>query len=38
MMQTVRSQDGTPIAFEQIGAGPLLVLVGGAITTGATWG
>src|SRR5262245_58262515 len=28
-MQTVRSKDGTTIAFERSGAGPALILVGG---------
>lgn len=30
-MNTVISQDGTPIAFDQFGQGPALVLVGGAL-------
>ncbi|MFC7470982.1 alpha/beta fold hydrolase [Actinomadura keratinilytica] len=33
-MDTVVSQDGTPIAYEARGSGPVLVLVGGAMTTG----
>ncbi|MFD5027939.1 alpha/beta fold hydrolase [Streptomyces sp. NPDC058373] len=33
-MDTVVSQDGTPIAYERRGEGPTLVLVGGAMTTG----
>ncbi|MEU5401847.1 alpha/beta fold hydrolase [Streptomyces sp. NPDC005963] len=32
----VHSRDGTPIAYEQRGEGPPLVLVGGALCTGAT--
>lgn len=31
-MNIVRSQDGTPIAFDQIGQGPPLILVGGAFS------
>lgn len=31
-MQTVTSQDGTPIAFDQSGAGPAVILVGGALS------
>jgi pimeloyl-ACP methyl ester carboxylesterase len=34
-MRTVISKDGTPIAFEQSGQGPALVLVGGASATRA---
>lgn len=36
-MKTVTSRDGTTIAFEQLGQGPALILVGGAISdrTGA---
>lgn len=33
-MDTVVSQDGTPVSYERRGAGPTLVLVGGAMTTG----
>ncbi len=32
-MRTVISKDGTPIAFDQSGQGPALILVGGAMTT-----
>ena len=32
-MQTVRSVDGTTIAFDRSGQGPALILVGGAIST-----
>ena len=32
-METTRSNDGTTIAFDRLGAGPPLVLVGGASTT-----
>ncbi|MEU0990054.1 alpha/beta fold hydrolase [Streptomyces sp. NPDC005953] len=32
----VHSRDGTPIAYEQRGEGPPLILVGGALCTGAT--
>jgi pimeloyl-ACP methyl ester carboxylesterase len=31
-METVRSADGTPIAYDQSGHGPLLIMVGGAMT------
>jgi len=31
-MQTVRSKDGTTIAFDQSGSGPAMILVGGALT------
>lgn len=34
-MQTVRSKDGTTIAFETTGEGPAVVLVGGALSTRA---
>src|SRR5689334_22065178 len=30
-METVISRDGTPIAFDRRGAGPVVVLVGGAL-------
>lgn len=30
-MQTVRSADGTPIAFDRAGEGPALILVAGAL-------
>src|SRR4051794_654899 len=33
--QTI-SRDGTPIAYERIGKGPAVVLVSGAMSTGAT--
>jgi pimeloyl-ACP methyl ester carboxylesterase len=32
--RTVRSDDGTPIAFERSGEGPPLILVGGALSSG----
>jgi hypothetical protein len=32
-MRTVLSKDGTPIAFDQSGHGPALILVAGAMTT-----
>ena len=31
MIRTVRSSDGTTIAYEQVGTGPVLILVGGAL-------
>ena len=31
-METVRSQDGTTIAFDRSGRGPSLVIVGGALS------
>jgi pimeloyl-ACP methyl ester carboxylesterase len=34
-MQTAISADGTPIAFQEIGAGPTIVIVGGAFSTAA---
>ena len=34
-MQTVRSLDGTTIAFDRSGQGPALILVGGATSTRA---
>lgn len=34
-MDTVTSADGTPIAYEQTGAGPVVVIVGGAFSTAA---
>ncbi|MEX0954507.1 MAG: alpha/beta hydrolase [Rhizobiaceae bacterium] len=36
-MQTVRSTDGTPIAYEQQGSGPHLLLVHGTATIRAQW-
>jgi len=36
-MNTVISKDGTPIAFDQSGQGPALILVAGALTTRAAW-
>ena len=36
-MRTVISKDGTPIAFDQSGQGPALILVAGALTTRADW-
>ena len=32
MMRTVQSPDGTSIAYEQVGTGPVLILVGGAMS------
>jgi pimeloyl-ACP methyl ester carboxylesterase len=34
-MGTVTSKDGTTIAFERVGEGPALIVVGGALSTGA---
>ncbi|MFN8472638.1 MAG: alpha/beta hydrolase [Anaerolineae bacterium] len=34
-MRTVKSKDGTRIAFDQLGNGPVVILVGGATTTRA---
>jgi pimeloyl-ACP methyl ester carboxylesterase len=31
MMQHITSKDGTPIAYEKVGQGPALILVGGAL-------
>ena len=36
-MRTVISKDGTPIAFDQSGQGPALILVAGALTTRVDW-
>src|SRR5437588_10497247 len=36
-VKTVNSKDGTPIAFDQSGQGPALILVTGAFTTRADW-
>src|SRR5438105_1037623 len=36
-MRTVISKDGTPIAFDQSGQGPALILVAGALTTRPAW-
>ena len=36
-MKKVQSADGTPIAFDQLGKGPALILVTGALTTRADW-
>jgi pimeloyl-ACP methyl ester carboxylesterase len=36
-MRTVISKDGTPIAFDQSGQGPTLILVAGALTTRTAW-
>lgn len=36
-MRAVISKDGTPIAFDQSGQGPALILVAGALTTCADW-
>ncbi len=36
-MRTVISRDGTPIAFDQSGEGPALIMVTGALTTRADW-
>lgn len=35
-VRTVRSKDGTPIAFDQVGAGPPLILIVGAFNTRST--
>jgi pimeloyl-ACP methyl ester carboxylesterase len=35
--QFVTSKDGTPIAFDQVGSGPALVLVGGALSQRGAW-
>jgi pimeloyl-ACP methyl ester carboxylesterase len=37
LMRTVISKDGTPIAFDQSGHGPALILVTGALTTRVDW-
>jgi pimeloyl-ACP methyl ester carboxylesterase len=37
MSSSVTSRDGTPIAFEQAGQGPALILVAGALNTRADW-
>ncbi|GHO44267.1 alpha/beta fold hydrolase [Ktedonospora formicarum] len=36
-MKTVTSRDGTPIAFDQSGHGPVLILVTGALTKRVDW-
>jgi pimeloyl-ACP methyl ester carboxylesterase len=36
-MRIVFSKEGTPIAFDQSGQGPALILVAGALTTRADW-
>ena len=36
-MNQIISKDGTPIAFDQSGQGPALILVTGALTTRADW-
>jgi pimeloyl-ACP methyl ester carboxylesterase len=36
-MRTVISNDGTPIAFDQSGQGPALILVGGALCARLSW-
>ena len=36
-MKKVYSKDGTPIAFDQLGQGPALILVAGALNTHADW-
>jgi pimeloyl-ACP methyl ester carboxylesterase len=36
-MKTLISKDGTPIAFDQSGQGPALILVTGALTTRTDW-
>lgn len=36
-MRTVISKDGTPIAFDQSGQGPTLILVAGALSTRVKW-
>ena len=35
-MQTIRSNDGTTIAFDKAGNGPALILVGGMFEQGLT--
>jgi pimeloyl-ACP methyl ester carboxylesterase len=37
-MRTVKSNDGTAIAFDQVGAGPPVIMVGGAFNTRAATG
>ncbi len=37
-METVRSKDGTPIAYQRSGTGPPLVLVHGTLATHSRWG
>jgi pimeloyl-ACP methyl ester carboxylesterase len=37
IMRTVISQDGTPIAFDQSGQGPALILVAGALCARLSW-
>lgn len=37
LLHTVRSTDGTPIAYEKIGAGPPLVLVHGGVSDRTYW-
>jgi pimeloyl-ACP methyl ester carboxylesterase len=36
-MRTVISKDGTPIAFDQLGQGPALILVAGALCARLSW-
>ncbi|GER86311.1 hypothetical protein KDW_04730 [Dictyobacter vulcani] len=36
-MRTVISKDGTPIAFDQSGQGPALILVAGALCSRLSW-
>jgi pimeloyl-ACP methyl ester carboxylesterase len=33
MVETVQSADGTSLAFERAGAGPAVILIGGALST-----
>lgn len=36
-MEKIRSKDGTPIAYEQFGAGPALIVVPGVLTSARRW-
>src|SRR5438067_2998817 len=36
-MKTVQSADGTTLAFDQLGKGPALILVGGALCARLSW-
>ena len=37
MVSTVTSKDGTKIAYDKIGHGPLIIIVGGALSTRSGW-